>query len=1029
MKKFITLFIIVALLSTTLVNVSYARYVPDDILFHIDAEVLNEGNIFTGQEVQVKYDIEPYPVYAGNPKPKEVIIIMDKSSSMSYNIDGQTRLSIARKSALEFIDQLSEGNNVKVGVINYAKTAHEFTMGGKFFFDISDSSEKSLANRGISVNIADENGNYAPTAPGTNIGDALRKAYHIFDNRVTEAQKYIVLLTDGDPHQASVNFWSESVADYQKDLTFKEWNEYKKINAISDPNISSINNWLAWKNYYNNLNRYKKVGDKELALTNLNKKLKYEYLMDEGDATDTVSIENELAGEFPGVSCNEYTDIWVDNIKDSDITPYYIGFATSESTRLIFSLNKAYGHIATEQSNPNRKFFNAKNSEQLNEVYGQIAENTLSDCRIDDLAYELITPDELKIKNEDGQLVNKTSIPLSDKIHYTLSSNGRFYLADPFSFVVTLVPTQAGRYEVGYDETEATLNYTLPDKSKKQKQEVAEVYLKVRKINEPTIVMTQMSTPDPKSFYVEDNGTSSIVFSKEDSVVEGNVALANALYDDSFAMRFKLNPYKLTSKKSNNGTPNMFYYTDGLELGINKAGSIVALVDDGTKKSVLVFGDGVNGVNEGVLNDVIVSVNNGVFTVSINGYDYEQAVLAGKTIKASTYMSFGGYQEINTFYGIINDMQFINTAIKNEEVDSLDGKLIARYNADNSEFSYQYGWLSSYTLKDGVGNYDCKISSTIVALNNVPFDKEFSYKIDEEAYTAYTGGKIPVINEVGKKVVTVKTTGSDGKVYSVVSKTANVSNPKLINKAVLTADKEMISKDDKVKITCALSGDEIDMGVSSGSVVYRNLIVVIKTPANVKAVDLPHGATYSNTNNEITLNLHKGVLVNTTGSKYKFPGKEFSFNIEYKDKTKTGDVLFNANSVGLSYGIRNNMTERYYLGNALLIKYGFGKPIIYPISDDDIVNENELAGVTISGKSIPNKNVKLEITSNTSPQVITANVMAGPNGEFTVTKDIRSLGGNSFEVKATVQPDIGEALWSTRNFNLKKVNKLDFDIL
>jgi len=154
---------------------------------------LSSAKIFLDDEFTITYRIDPQPIPAPGVThtPKEIYLVMDTSGSMNYDLDGKEvskwytnkRIDIAREAANKFLDNLAGKTNVKVGLITYSDVGMV-----KQTLTTSLNSVKSKIN---SLNVVG----------GTNIGDGLRLGYYRLLDGSTEssADKYIVLLTDGEP--------------------------------------------------------------------------------------------------------------------------------------------------------------------------------------------------------------------------------------------------------------------------------------------------------------------------------------------------------------------------------------------------------------------------------------------------------------------------------------------------------------------------------------------------------------------------------------------------------------------------------------------------------------------------------------------------------------------------------------------------------------------------------------------------------------------------------------------------------------
>ena len=144
------------------------------------------ANARINDEITLNYTIQPGTLNAPHSaQNKEIVLVMDTSGSMNDNLKGRnSRLTVAKAAANRFIDKFNTDGNVKIGLVQYSKRANiKSGLVDKNSFD-------ELKN---SINGFSADG-------GTNTGDGLRLSYHMLKKSSdSNAKKYIVLLTDGEP--------------------------------------------------------------------------------------------------------------------------------------------------------------------------------------------------------------------------------------------------------------------------------------------------------------------------------------------------------------------------------------------------------------------------------------------------------------------------------------------------------------------------------------------------------------------------------------------------------------------------------------------------------------------------------------------------------------------------------------------------------------------------------------------------------------------------------------------------------------
>jgi len=187
-KKTITLLVIFTLLvcSMTTGLVSAADYLETPLVL---SRALSDSSLMVNQPFTVNYKVVPQTVSAVEQvqKDKEFFIVIDTSGSMDDKLDGVKRINIAKAAANAFLDKLKDKSGVKAGLISYDNLA---------------TIEKNLTTDLESIKTAV---NGLQVGGGTNIGDGLRRAYYkLLKSSNTTAEKYIILLTDGEPTYHSV---------------------------------------------------------------------------------------------------------------------------------------------------------------------------------------------------------------------------------------------------------------------------------------------------------------------------------------------------------------------------------------------------------------------------------------------------------------------------------------------------------------------------------------------------------------------------------------------------------------------------------------------------------------------------------------------------------------------------------------------------------------------------------------------------------------------------------------------------------
>lgn len=202
-------------------------------------------------QVRLDYTIEfddiPVGDVTGDQKQKEIVLVIDTSGSMSNDVSyNNSRISVAKKSAKRFLEQLrnvpNAASTIKVNLINYDYYAE--LPNGSEMVPLTEDNYNSIIR---DIDNLRANG-------GTNTGDGIRRAEYMLKGGNTNAEKYMVFLTDGEP-----TFYS-----YYLERDFFWYREVYQTYSGNPENYNSSNNYekgleyatLMAKHIYNNLSSY-----------------------------------------------------------------------------------------------------------------------------------------------------------------------------------------------------------------------------------------------------------------------------------------------------------------------------------------------------------------------------------------------------------------------------------------------------------------------------------------------------------------------------------------------------------------------------------------------------------------------------------------------------------------------------------------------------------------------------------------------------------------------------------------------------
>ncbi len=171
-----------------------------------------------GEDITVSGEIIPKPFEAEVPA-KEIVLVLDVSGSMAGNVSvngkSSTKIAELKKAASNFIDKMKDVPNLKIGIVAYSSeaTINPYGKSGdKYIRDVDNRNGHYIPNYiSISdnfINIDDKNLpsmiDNLEALGGTNTGEGLRKAEYMLEDGKPDANKTIVLMSDGLPTFYSV---------------------------------------------------------------------------------------------------------------------------------------------------------------------------------------------------------------------------------------------------------------------------------------------------------------------------------------------------------------------------------------------------------------------------------------------------------------------------------------------------------------------------------------------------------------------------------------------------------------------------------------------------------------------------------------------------------------------------------------------------------------------------------------------------------------------------------------------------------
>lgn len=210
--KILLLILFIGLISPHSIS---AATIKSDDLMNVK-KTINKTELIEQEIAEIGLTIKGTPKESNQVKPNDVILIVDKSGSMSTD----NRLTAAKNATKEFID-LMDLTKHQVGVVDFSDTHSSYSL------NTDANATKSYVNN-------------IQLGGGTETGDAIRKATAMLANHRPEAQPTIVILTDGAANSSSDALVSSAAA---KDAGIIFYS-IALLNSSDNPDTSAPNQLL-----------------------------------------------------------------------------------------------------------------------------------------------------------------------------------------------------------------------------------------------------------------------------------------------------------------------------------------------------------------------------------------------------------------------------------------------------------------------------------------------------------------------------------------------------------------------------------------------------------------------------------------------------------------------------------------------------------------------------------------------------------------------------------------------------------------
>ncbi len=171
-----------------------------------------------GEDITISGEIIPKPFEAVVPA-KEIVLVLDVSGSMAewVKVNGaySTKIEELKKAAKNFVDKMKDVPNLKIGIVAYSSEAAINPNGKDGYKSVTNVDNRNSHHIPNYISISDkfiniDNKNLPAMIDnlealgGTNTGEGLRKAEYMLEYGNPDANKTVVLMSDGLPTFYSV---------------------------------------------------------------------------------------------------------------------------------------------------------------------------------------------------------------------------------------------------------------------------------------------------------------------------------------------------------------------------------------------------------------------------------------------------------------------------------------------------------------------------------------------------------------------------------------------------------------------------------------------------------------------------------------------------------------------------------------------------------------------------------------------------------------------------------------------------------
>ncbi len=698
---------------------------------------------------------------------------------------------------------------------------------------------------------------------------------------------------------------------------------------------------------------------------------------------------NYGTSDYNGYSL-EYARLMSKNAGYNDkLKSHFISFTYNEGSK------RKLDQIAEEQ--PNAMVYATNDQLVLNGFYEDIADEITTDFVIDQVYFQDIIPDGMEVvgKPDFISLSNNMIYGKLENIHYSLNDEGDYYIPDTrIEFEVTVKVTEAKEIFVFPESDEAFVRYSDIDEGTSYRYFDQDNVLGFIPFEIAPYVSEVKITPDKSEVYQEDQ------VHVDYELVPAEVELdADKLYNENTKDIIVMLDTSNSMAWALNGNKNNVSWSDK-RINIAKQAA-KNFVDnfDGTDTNIAIitfdkYGD-IRKVNGETFNNLSVPGSAEAIKDKISSFDLDLGTNMGDAYRLA-YYEFLKREDLNTdkYIVFLSDgaPYYWMTQGGNSKTYDLDED--KDYLVTKSSFkgvSRSYGSYH-YTLAaiDQITDSDLGVRQFIIGIS-------------------HKSGDLTKLNEFGKHALSAEVV--DGNYYYAAN------TPSDIEAAYTDIE---VSIEDQIPIN--------DMTFTH--TVPEHLVPDVS--------QLPKGFSYEPDTRVLTGSLTNLTMTKNDDGNYVMNPAKVSITYGFDSSS---DVFFQDDSVTLTYKDLLDRPVTVVGGNAPEINVLPTVPVINPVSDDDIIDYDEVEDVVVSGTAAPDVNVYVSF-KDTNNDVIQAgddgdpstsnpnNTTSDPKGGFkTPDTNVRPLEDGIITVEAKVIDDDGDVSTGTREVvaktRISMINEVD----